>query len=493
MTDTAAPSATVEAPAAAEPAERPVDLAGGEVGIEEDRQKDDAKLNPLQRFAKAAQERKQARLNGPPAKAEKAAEAPPDGKAKPEKADAKPEAKDAAGEPERDANGRFLSKGGDEKKPATKPDEKAAAPKDKPKDAPPTKDEPPPLAAKDDKPAEAKTEPEPPKAEPATSAEKRRIAELLLEKKRWEAEKLEAKTSAGKRDSEVSEKLSRLEKLEAAIARARGNELDDDTLEQLTGRTFEKLVKDIAAGKDKGGAAYKPRPNLPPELQDLAKRLEDKAARFEAWEKSQADRERAAVEAKAKAEREAHEKQVHEADAQSCGKWLESKADQYPYLTGLPDAATQLRDTLYTLWPKDKNGRFIPSEEPSPEDVAEQIEQHLSEKLDKLFSSESAIKRALRDTKTRELVSRLLGTEQTRETNSPQRETKGNHQTAKAEGPPTLSSKVTQEAPVAAEAPDEFEDPEGYLKWWTANFAAQNRKRVAVRDSIQPRTRKGDE
>jgi hypothetical protein len=479
MSDTAE-STTTEAPMDlaphGQPDEVPVEQSGAQVGINEDKQKDEKKLNGLQLFRKQAEERKLAKLAGAQSgKAEKPAEAPAEGKAKAGMTDAKPEPKDAAGEPERDANGRFVGKAGD-----AKPDA-AAAGKDKPKPADDKgKDEPPPLAAKDA--AAAKAEPEPakePEKKPdeATSAEKRRIAELLLEKKRWEAEKLEAKGAQSKREAELKEKLSRLEKLEAAIARARGNELDDDTLEELTGRTFERLVKDIAAGKDKGGAAYKPRPNLPPELQGLAKALEEKAARFDAWEKGEADRKRAEAEAKAKAESDARQKATHEADAASCGKWLEGKGEKYPYLSSLPDAAAQLRDTIYAAWEKDSKGRFVGAE-PDPDEVAEQIEEALSEKLGTIFSSESAIKRALRDPKTRDLVSRLLGTEvQTRETSSPQRETKGNPQTAKAEGPPTLSSKVTQEAPVAAEPPDEFEDPEGYRKWLHQRWRSGNRQR----------------
>lgn len=475
------------APSSPEDGERPVEQAGGEVGINEDKQKDEKKLNGLQLFRKAAEERKAARLAG--AQIEKAT--PAKAEAKPEKAEAdkgeakpKADAKDSVEGPERDANGRFVPKDKLEAK-----DEKAAAGKDKAKEAPAEKgkDEPPPAAAK---PADAK--PEPPKEEPkpkADSAEQRRIAELLLEKKRWDSEKLEHKRNSEKSAAETKAKLDRLEQLEKLIERARGDELDDDVLEPLIGRGFVKLVKDVNAGKEKGGIAYKARPQLPPELQPLAKTLEEKVSKFEAWEREKADRERAEQEAKAKAERAAKKAAADAEDAEKCKSWLSDKSEKYPYLTALPDAASQFRDTLYAAMRDDKGELTGP--EPDPDDIAEMIEQSLTDKLGTIFSSEYALKRALRDPKTRDLVSRLLNAAasdavETQETSSPQRGSKGNQETAgSGKGPPTLSSKVTQEAPVAAEAPDEFEDPDGYRAWWRENFRRGNRNRNAALDNIR--------
>ncbi|HYC53628.1 MAG TPA: hypothetical protein VEL28_01645 [Candidatus Binatia bacterium] len=482
------------APSSPEDATRPVEQAGGEVGVNEDKQKDEKKLNALQLFAKSAQERKAARLAG--AQGEKDA-GRGKAEAKPEKADKpadakdaarpKADAKDATEAPERDANGRFVPKD----KPAdAKPDEKAAAGKDKPKDAPADKgkEEPPPAAAK---PAEAK--PEPPKEEPkpkADSAEQRRIAELLLEKKRWDAERLEHKRNSERSAAETKAKLDRLEQLEKLIERARGDELDDDVLEPLIGRGFVKLVKDVNAGKEKGGIAYKARPQLPPELQPLAKTLEEKVSKFEAWEREKAERERVERETRERTEREAKRKAADAADAEKCKSWLSDKSEKYPYLTALPDAATQFRDTLYAAMRNEKGELVGP--EPDPDDIAEMIEQSLTDKLGTIFSSEYALKRALRDPKTRELVSRLLNAAsdaaQTQEPSSPQRDSKGDQETTgSGKGPPTLSSKVTQEAPVASEPPDEFEDPDGYKAWWRANFRQGNRKRSAAMDEIRSR------
>jgi hypothetical protein len=459
-----ATEAPVEAPAEAAPSDvKPVDAQGGQ-GPNEDKQADDSKLNALQRFAKQAKEKREARFAVKDAPADK-----PAGDAKPDEKAPKTEAKEAAskdeGGPQRDEHGRFLPSA-DKPKTEAKESAKAAA---EPKEAPAPKPDPKPDAAVEvakDKLEAAGVKPPEQKAAETDKQYELRISKLLLEKKQRDAELLETK-------QKLEPRAKRADELEKLHERLRGNEIDEADFEAATGRTFESFVKGLAKAEVK----YKPKPQLAPEV--TAELAEIRALKAEL----QADKERIetakreAAEAKAKAERETSTRQAHEADAATCKTWLDEHADKYPYLSSVKNAEQILRDGIYAEVRR-SGGTY------DPDEVAEGIEKALEERLGTIASSERAIIAMLRDPKTRDLVSKQLGTvTQTRQTSSPQRETKGD-QTAAAAGPPTLTNKVTQEVPAPAER--ELTPEEERLAYHARMRAANKAREAALKARLNP-------
>jgi hypothetical protein len=472
---------TTEAPAEAAPADvKPVEAQGGQ-GANEDRQKDDSKLNALQRFAKEARERREARLSakndaivGSDIKPEKpepadAKDAKPDAKAK-----AEPAAKDA---PERDEHGRFLPADGKPKADAKSEPEKPAKAGGEPKEAPAEKPEPKPSAAVEeakDKLEAAGVEPPKQKAEETNKQYELRISKLLLEKKQRDAELLETK-------QRLEPRAKRAEELEARDARLKSAEIDEADFEAATGRTFEQFVKSLAKSEIK----YKAKPQLAPEvsaelaeIRALNAEIRALKAELQADKQRILDERRAADEAKARAESEAHQKQAHESDAATCKTWLDEHAEKYPYLASLDDAHLQLRDCIYATARK-SGGAY------DPDEVAEAIETALQKRLGTIATSERAIMALLRDPKTRDLVSKQLGTVTQNATDKqPPTRNQGDQTAAAAKGPPTLTNKVTQEVPAPADR--ELTPEEERLAYHARMRAANKAREAALKSRLNP-------
>jgi hypothetical protein len=382
--------------------------------------------------AKAADEAKKAKLASKPA--------PKDEKPKAEAKDAK-KLEPAS---ERDESGRFLPKDG--KPPAPKP-------------APADDDSPPPAAAKAESTAtekriDAKVEqledvagkaPE----QGASETDKKyeaRISRMLLDAK----EKDVRLRQAEERSKAAEERAKKVDDFEKLIARVRADELDEDALEQLTGKSWVDLIKGVASGERK----FKAKTRLPPELQRVQTELEQTLARAK-------EREDAIVR-EAKERKDAEEREAIEArradtrknEVAHVRKFLEDNAENLPRASAaVGHLSEKLLDRWYATWedacrdPKTGAVKWDVSKQPELSEVATKFEALLSDELSSIFGSERALRSALADPKTRELVVRLVAesdsTSQSKQ--SPSSQQKGN-QTADADGPRTLSKKVTQEA-----------------------------------------------
>jgi len=366
---------------------------------------------------------RQAREASKAAKAEAAAK-PADGDAEkpakdaPEKGKSKADAKPDEG-PERGPDGKFLPKGG---KPAEEEDTKREKQPAKPKETP-EKDAPLPDAAKADDAVADRIDAKAEKLEDAgakvpeqKAGESDRQYELklsrqLLENKRLQTELLKSQGEA-----------KRAKELDDLLARVKGDTLDEDAYEKLTGRTLVETIKNIAKGKDAGGVAYKAKNALPPEMQAAI-------AKIDAWEAKQ----REATEAQERAANEARAREVRTSESSACKTWLESQADALPYLSSMEDAGEQLLDAFYNDWLDASGGKqFNPTKKPDLEDVAKRFEAATRKRLAPVLSSER--------------VRRHLGLAESPREAAPPAAVPAEKQDA--EPPRTLSSRVTQEVPV---------------------------------------------
>jgi hypothetical protein len=469
MSDAVEAPAPIEAPATEAPAAdvKPVEAQGGQ-GVNEDAQKDDAKLNPLQRFAKQARERREARLS-PKADAIVGSDIKPE-KAEPTTKDGKPDpaAKDT---PERGPDGKFLPAGG---KADAKPEPVKAAPE--PKDAPAAKPDPKPPAAVEaavDKLEAAGVKPPEQKAAETDKQYELRISKLLHEKKQRDAELLETR-------AKLEPRAKRADELEKLHERLRGNDIDEADFEAATGRTFESFVKGLAKNEVK----YKPKPQLAPEVTAELAEIRALKAELQADKQRILDARNAAEAAKAKEEAETHQRQAYEQDSGTCKKWLDEHAEKYPYLASLDDAHLQLRDGIYRAW-RDEKGQFS-GPEPDPDEVADAIEKALQKRLGTIASSERAIMAMLRDPKTRDLVAKQLGTVTPNATDKqPPTRNQGDQKAAANQGgPPTLTNKVTQEVPAPVER--ELTPDEERLAYHARMRAANKAREAALKARLNP-------
>jgi hypothetical protein len=429
-------------------------------------------LNTFQRMAKQARERKEARWKS--IQAQKAApakgpgddeedETPAAAKAVDDKGESKskPKAADKPGEPERDEHGRFVSADG---KPKAKADDKPAAEPKKPE-----------AAAKDaEVVAEAKERAEeagvkPPEQRQNETAKQYelRISQMIRKEKQLTAENAQLK----EKHAEAERKNAENEAIRAALS---GDEIDEEAFLKATGRTFEDFVRAIAKGKDGGGAKFKPRVELPAPLAELKTQMQKELDEIKAWKEEQAKQKREAEEAKAKAEREAHVANAKAEDLKACDAWLKAKVEEgkYPYLSSLKDAGAKLRDEVYAQWPEG-------APEPDITEVADLLENTLTDRLGTIFTSERAILAALRDPNTRALVSKALGTP-IATSSQPQTRNQGQPKAAQAEGPSTLSNKVPQESSVKVDR-DPAEESE-----WVKQQRKEERERAEYHARMRP-------
>lgn len=371
------------------------------------------------------------------------------------KAEDKPEPKEPAkakdekpASPERDETGRFVGKDGPKPKPAEKETEEL-----------------PPAAAKKPEPtaAEQRIEAKVEKLEDAggkapeqgaNESDKRyeaRITRLLLDAKEKDAKLREAET---KRVA-AEEKARKVDEHAKLLERVKGADIDEDAFEQLTGRNFEQLVKDIASGK----AKYRPKVKLPPEMQRLQDELNQTLAKAKQREDAQAAKEREEAEERERVAADERETKNREIETETCREWIEQNADTYPQLSGLKGSASKFLQRWYAAWedatrdPKTRRPTWAADKQPTMESVAKSMEDSLSGEVSSILSSERSLKAALKDPQTRErVVQALKATEPSQQIQSPHREQKGN-QTAASDGPRTLSKKVTQEVPVLSDRP----------------------------------------
>jgi hypothetical protein len=412
---------------------------------------DDSKLNPVQKFAKASRERKAAKtLLG-----QKAAAEAKGGSEKP--------ATTAEGGA-RDEHGRFLPADG---KPKDKPEPAAAA-----------------AAAK-------KPEPEPdvaagsgvkaPEQKPGETNQKYelRISNLLREQKAGQVETLKMKV-------ELETARKELERVKSLIERVNGKDIDGSALEELTSRSFERMVRDLR----EGGATYKPKANLPPEIAAVRDELSRELAEIKAEKARIASEVETAKAKEAKEADSARYKETQEREAKSLDEYLVTEADKYPHLSSLKNAGARMLDKFYQTWSQagtfDKDGYPLwDAPKPDLEEVAASMETSLTGELSAIFGSERALRVALADPQTRDRVSKLLGTTQqiaTATTSAPARNN-GQTKTASAEGPPTLSNKVSQEAPVIVEkrALNQFDQEEAERKAYHDRMIKWNQDREAAK------------
>jgi hypothetical protein len=385
--------------------------------------------------AKAADEAKQAKLASKPASKDEKPKAEAKDAKKPEPAS------------DRDESGRFLPKDG--KPPAPKP-------------APADDDSPPPAAAKAAPAGDAKTDAKidattekledlgakvPKQGEDETDKRyEARISRMLLDAKDKDVRLRQAED----RTKAAEERAKKVDDFEKLIARVRADELDEDALEQLTGKSWVDLIKGVASGERK----FKAKTRLPPELQRVQTELEQTLARAK-------EREDAIVR-EAKERKDAEEREATEArradtrknEVAHVRKFLEDNAENLPRASAaVGHLSEKLLDRWYATWedacrdPKTGAVKWDVSKQPELSEVATKFEALLSDELSSIFGSERALRSALADPKTRELVVRLVAesdsTSQSKQ--SPSSQQKGN-QTADADGPRTLSKKVTQEA-----------------------------------------------
>lgn len=414
--EVAAPAAAAEAPAnatedaaPAAPAEEPDPFAG---------------LNPVQRIARQKAMRKAAifeagqaarKAKDAPAPAEKPADVPPPAAAK-------------DGAPERGPDGKFLPADG---KPKAKEEQK------------PEGDSPVVEAAKEKAEDAGIKAPEQKESE-SDKQYALRISQLIRENKQAKAEALEHKAAREKAEAAAAKWGKTRERLS-------GKEIDEEAFLEATGRTFEQFVRAIAKGPDaEDGAKFRPKANLPPELAELKAQMDSELAELRAHKEELAAAKKAKEESEAKAAKEVAEQEIRDKDAAGLKGWIEERVEKYPYLSSLKNGEQHLRDEIYARWPN--------FEGPHPDigDVAEMLENTLTDRLGTIFSSERAIMAALRDPKTRDMVSRALGTagaQKIATDTQPQTRNHGQPKAATAEGPPTLSNKVPQESSVAVSDP----------------------------------------
>jgi hypothetical protein len=425
-------------------------------------------LNYVQRLAKQARERKEARWKSlqeqrnAPAKApdddEPPAAAKADDKAEPK---AKPKAA-KADEPERDEHGRFLPADG---KPKAKAEPAAEAkPAAKKPDAPADAEV---VADAKEKAEEAGVKPPEQRKNETAQQYELRISQMIRKEKALTAENAQLKEKSAAAEKRVAE----ADAIKAALS---GDEIDEEAFLKATGRTFEDFVRAIAKGPGEGGAKFKPRVELPAPLAELKTQMQKELDEIKAWKEEQAKAKRDAEEAKAKADRDTQVETAKKEDLKTCDEWLTRQVEsgKYPYLSSLKGAAEKLRDEMYAQWPDG-------GAEPDITEVADLLENTLTDRLGTIFSSERAILAALRDPKTREVVSKALGTP-IATSSQPQTRNQGQPQAAKAEGPPTLSNKVPQESSVKA-ASDPAEESE-----WVKQQRAEERERAALHARLGP-------
>lgn len=399
-----APVAT-EAPAPAVETASPAP----EVAKTEPAEDPDARLSPIARFAKGARERKGAKL----AAAGKPVETPASAKPATEPATAK--AGDKA--PERGPDGKFLPADG--KPAAAKPAE------DSPK-----------VEAAVAKAEDAGVEVPEQKKSQTDAQYLNQITRLMRENKQAKAEALEHKTAREK----AEERATRADKTRDRLS---GKEIDEEAFIEATGRTFEAFVRAIAKGDAEGGAKFKPKANLPPELAEMKAAVEAQLAEIKAHKEEQAASKKAAEESEAKTKAEAERAATLKADHDECDGWLKDaeQLKKFPRLAALAKGAEHLRDEIYSRWPGFKGPQ------PDIAEVAQSLESTLKDRTSSIFANEAVILEMLSDPKMREMVSRALSAQPNAIDNQPSARDHGQTKTAKVEGPPTLSQKVSQEAP----------------------------------------------
>jgi hypothetical protein len=345
------------------------------------------------------------------AKAEKAAEGKPESKPEGKEPAKEPKAEKPEASAERGPDGKFLPK--DPKSGDNKSKAEAAKP-------------PEPKADKADPAVEAKVEevsqqleekdvkvPDQKAGETGKQYELR-LSRLLLREKQ-----LEQKLAA------AEEKSKKADDYEGLLSRIRGEEIDDAAFEKLTGKSLVQMVKDIAKGKEAGGAAFKPKSQLPPEMQEALDEIR-------AFKKEQEE----AKAAKLKAEQETSHKEIRGRELSTVKNYLTGKADAFPYLSSLPNGDEILLDEFYATWKaKGNDARY----KPDIEALAEKLENQASGHFGSVFSSEKAIEAALKNPAMRALIEKKIQAQAPAPAPAPEPE--------KKEPPKTLSSRVTQENP----------------------------------------------
>lgn len=406
MSAEAAPApAVTEAPAPVDPAASPAPEAPNVEAVEDP----DAKLSPIARFAKGAKERKGAKLAAAGRPVETAKAAP------------EPAAKAGDKAPERGPDGKFLPADGKAKEPeAAKPAE------DSPK-----------VEAAVAKAEDAGIDVPEQKQNQTDAQYLNQITRLMRENKQAKAEALEHKAAREKAEASVARSTKAKERLT-------GKEIDEEAFIEQNGCTFEEFIRKIAKGPDaEGGARFKPKANLPPELAEMKAAVEAQLAEIKAHKDEIAAAKKAAEEAETKTKAEAERAATLKADHEECDGWLKQPdmLKKYPRLAALESGAEHLRDEIYARWPGFKGPQ------PDIAEVAQHLESTLKNRTSSIFSNEAVILEMLQDPKTREMVSRALSAQSNATDNQPPARDPGQTKTAKVEGPPTLSQKVSQEAP----------------------------------------------
>jgi hypothetical protein len=346
----------------------------------------------------------------------------------------KPDAKEPAKAEGRDEHGRFLPKDG---KPAAEPakaEPKEPAAKPEPADAPKVE-------------AKPEPKPEPPKEDPEAKRVAERYARLLMEAKRKDEELVSIRESS-------KAAIAKAERLEKLIARVKGADIDEAALRELTGRSFPDMVRDMRDGK----AKYKPQAQLPPELAEVKTELEAMRDELRAEKQKVEAAKKAEAERAARAKADAERQQTIERETQTVKEMLEELREKYPRTHAYKNSAGNLLDRFYRTWADSTRGEdgeptYDAGKKPDFEQLVSKFEDSLSEEVNGILSSEQVVRLALKDAKTRELVSKILAEQSapSQPKTSPKRSESGS--TANAEGPRTLSNKATQEAPVDTAKP----------------------------------------
>ena len=367
--------------------------------------------------------------------------------------DAKPEAKEPAKAEGRDEHGRFLPKEGKEPaaEPAAKPEAKA-----EPAEAPKVE-------------AKPEPKPEPPKEDPEAKRISERYARLLMETKRKDEELVSVRESS-------KAAIAKAERLEKLIARVKGADIDEAALRELTGRSFPDMVRDMRDGK----AKYKPAAQLPPEVAEVKTELEQLRDELRAEKQRVADAKKAEEERAARDKADAERKATIERETETVKGMLEELKERFPRTHAYKNSAGNLLDRFYRTWADATRGEdgeptYDARKKPDFEELVSKFEDSLSEEVNGILSSEQVVRLALKDTKTRELVSKILAEQSapSQPKTSPKRSESGS--TANAEGPRTLSNKATQEAPVDTAKPRTKEEIDAWRVEQLRNLRTKNR------------------
>jgi uncharacterized membrane-anchored protein YhcB (DUF1043 family) len=214
------------------------------------------------------------------------------------------------------------------------------------------------------------------------------------------------------------------------------------------------MVRDMRDGK----AKYKPQAQLPPELAEVKTELEAMRDELRAEKQKVEAAKKAEAERAARAKADAERQQTIERETQTVKEMLEELREKYPRTHAYKNSAGNLLDRFYRTWADSTRGEdgeptYDAGKKPDFEQLVSKFEDSLSEEVNGILSSEQVVRLALKDAKTRELVSKILAEQSapSQPKTSPKRSESGS--TANAEGPRTLSNKATQEAPVDTAKP----------------------------------------